>query len=287
MNVQHQVVESFWSLCCRLGIPLTFVAWNDYSYGEQNIQQCHYIYRQNSQAGELSFGFCEPVHLSWVHLMAAFFWHMMDDQQNDLIMAAAIHEIRNPLAVMSGYQEVLAQTYADPLLDKMDEYMVRVTERLDDVFIGYKRAIRLENFDLTALCHEVAVDFRLFVDQRQITITVEGDPAWVRADRQQMHQVLRNLVHNAVDAVMPQGKIEIATYEHDDHMILRVADDGTGINDAVLPFLFHPYYTSKIEGHGLGLVICQRIVQNHHGSIDIVNLTPGTAFVVSIPKMGR
>ncbi|WP_171822713.1 sensor histidine kinase [Sulfobacillus thermosulfidooxidans] len=282
MSSQQQVVESFWGLCRQFCIPINFVRWGEWTHGEH--QGPGYVYREETNVGPISFGFSEPVKISWVHLMAAFLAHMVHDHQDDLIVAAAVHEIRNPLTVLSGYQELLSQKYADPMWEKMDELMMRIAERLDDMLSGYSRTPRLETFDLTALCHDVGEEYKVFLSRREISLTIHGEPCEIHGDQKQIRQVIRNLLHNAADAILCGGDIAIRVDSRDDHAILRVSDNGAGIHETIRPFLFRPYYTSKIDGHGLGLVICQRIVEQHHGTINIVDLSPGTAFVVSLPK---
>ncbi|OLZ11600.1 sensor histidine kinase [Sulfobacillus thermosulfidooxidans] len=285
MSSQQQVVESFWRLCRRFGIPINFVTWGEWTYGEN--QAPGYVYREQTDVGRISLGFKEPVRMSWVQLMAAFLANMVHDQQDDLIVAATVHEIRNPLTVLSGYQELLSQKHPDPMWEKMDELMMRIAERLDDMLSGYSSTRHLEGFDLTALCHDVGEDYKVFLSRREISLNIHGAPCEIHGDRKQIRQVIRNLLHNAADAVLPGGHIDIMVNTQDEHVILRVSDNGTGIHETIRPFLFRPYYTSKIDGHGLGLVICQRIVEQHHGTIDIVDLSPGTAFVVSLPKMQK
>ncbi len=109
-----------------------------------------------------------------------------------------------------------------------------------------------------------------------------------RGDRIQMQQVVVNLLLNAIEAAVSSGKrprrIEIATSEADGRVQFSIRDSGDGISAADLGRIFDCFYTTKQDGVGVGLSICQSIVLNHGGDISAANADDGGAhFRVSLP----
>ncbi len=288
VNPHRQVVEALWSWCHQIGIPLEFVSWEgegedgEWSVGEGDADG--FVYRQETDVGVIRLGFNQPVALVWVRLLAEVLSHLAVDRENQFVIASVVHEVRNPLTVALGYQELMSQSYSDPLLTKTAELLIQISDRLEDVLRGYQEILQFEAFDLARLCQDVGNEFQEFLRRKSVSLRITGDMGWIRGDRRTIRQVVRNLLRNACDAVNEGGEIDITTENQNTHVLLRVSDNGTGIAAGIRPFLFHPYYTSKSDGHGLGLVICRRIVEQHHGSIDIEDLSPGTAILVRLPK---
>ncbi len=226
-------------------------------------------------------------------------------------MAAGLaHEIRNPLGAIKGAAQMLETTEEledpkdpacdDEISDDLLDVIVEETDRLNRVvstFLDYARPYKgnpepLEINDILRRTiqieeatkdHEVAIDLRL-----------DGDLPPVKADAERLHQVFINLVRNAVQAMDRRGTLTISTHlslgrqihNERDRVEIRFVDQGAGITDAVLEKIFIPFFTTKEDGTGLGLPICQRIVQDMGGSIEVQStLGEGTTFVVSLPAV--
>ncbi len=119
-------------------------------------------------------------------------------------------------------------------------------------------------------------------------IRVERDVApdlpTVQVDRDQILQVLLNLVRNAVEAMPVGGTLRIAARREGGDLVLAVGDSGPGIRPEDLPRVFEPYFTTKAEGTGLGLAIAERIVREHGGRIDVASRPgEGATFAVRLP----
>jgi two-component system, sporulation sensor kinase E len=110
----------------------------------------------------------------------------------------------------------------------------------------------------------------------------------VMADRNQLKQVFFNVVKNAVEAMQPGGKLHIVTRSDDDCVYVLFGDTGSGIRQEDMLRLFEPYHTTKPSGHGLGLMIVQRIMREHGGQVGIES-RPGTGTVVTLqfPRKDR
>ena len=108
----------------------------------------------------------------------------------------------------------------------------------------------------------------------------------IEADRDQLKQVLLNVIHNAIEAMAPSGKLQTLVSENTRHqergVLIEVRDNGKGIDPVHLPRVFEPFFTTgKRRGTGLGLAICRNIIEAHGGEIRVES-QPGTGTVVSI-----
>jgi signal transduction histidine kinase len=117
----------------------------------------------------------------------------------------------------------------------------------------------------------------------QLVCRIDG-LAPCRFDVEKVKQALLNLVKNALEALPAGGTITVATGRQEDGVTVTVADDGPGIAPADLPLIFEPFFTRKGAGTGLGLSITQRIVQEHHGRINVSSAPgEGTVFTLWFP----
>lgn len=117
----------------------------------------------------------------------------------------------------------------------------------------------------------------------EVVVDVPEDlpPVWV--DRTQLRQVLVNLIGNAAEAILGSGKggrIEVRAELSEGALVLSVTDDGPGFAKEVRERLFEPLVTTRRKGAGLGLALCARIVEKHHGTIDAEDPPGGGARVV-------
>ncbi|MCP5057949.1 MAG: PAS domain S-box protein [bacterium] len=231
------------------------------------------------------------------------------------LSASIAHEIRNPLAAISGSVEMLRSTLP-PEEDGADQsrlmgIVLREIERLNQLitdFLQYARPApaKMEPLDLGRLAGEVAEAFETALD-RDVLLEVEvASPAMVDGDALQLKQLLWNLLGNAQHAVEGPGRIRLCvgkieadaggepqegvagrrnTSEEASGVVeLVVSDTGVGIPHDVLERVFDPFFTTRSEGTGLGLAVVHRIVQNHAGTVQIESRKgAGTQFQVRLP----
>ena len=122
---------------------------------------------------------------------------------------------------------------------------------------------------------------------RESTIRTSLDPAipLSKFDHQQISQLLLNLLNNAVEA-HPKATIELTTSFHPDtnSALITLTDDGPGICEELTKKMFHEKFSTKSDGHGYGLPICRKIIENHNGSIQVRSkLGEGTTFLIRLP----
>jgi len=224
------------------------------------------------------------------------------------LAAGVAHEIRNPLASISGSIQMLSSTEL-ALSDEnraLMEIILRESQRLDSIltdFLLYDRPKTI-SFVKCDLIYEVIFSTigLLKQDQRfsskniQVQVDVVPNFPKIVCDVEQMHQVFWNLFLNAFQAMEKQGTLsvracveklapwELGTQTPIYAAIFTVSDTGNGIPHEKLPHIFHPFYTTKKGGTGLGLAIVYTIIENHHGTIKVNSREhQGTIFDILLP----
>ena len=213
-------------------------------------------------------------------------------------MAAGIaHEIRNPLASMSGSIQILRQEL--PLSSEQEQLMdivLRESERLNTTirsFLAYARPQRFQiaRLDLRRALNDTALLLRNsseVKDGHVIEVDVPDDELWYEADEGQIKQIIWNLATNGLRAMPEGGRLRlIGAYERSSGgVVLTVKDEGIGIAAEDLDSLFQPFHGSFARGSGLGLAIVHRIVTDYSGEIQ-VSSQPGIGTTVSVRLPAR
>jgi len=213
-------------------------------------------------------------------------------------MAAGIaHEIRNPLASMSGSIQVLRQEL--PLTDEQAQLMdivLRESERLNDTiksFLAYARPQRvtLTRLDIRRVVQDTATLLRNSADVREehvVAVNLPPEPVWFDADENQVRQILWNLATNGLRAMPAGGRLLMSAKVQQEggveELTITIGDEGRGIPPSELDRLFEPFRSSFDKGTGLGLAIVHRIVTDYNGSIQVSSTVgSGTTVRVRLP----
>jgi signal transduction histidine kinase len=168
-------------------------------------------------------------------------------------------------------------------------------QRLDGIITHFLEAVRtqkpeLNELNLVELVEEVLCVQEAELNDRKIEVNVElsaGVPA-ILGDRGQIKQVFFNLIKNAMEAMQPGGSLRVLARRDDDFVYLQFVDTGSGISEEDLSKVFQAYYTTKKEGHGLGMMIVERIMREHGGYINIDSRKEaGTAITLQFPQQHR
>jgi signal transduction histidine kinase len=140
------------------------------------------------------------------------------------------------------------------------------------------------------LSKKVVTNFTATAAKKNITLTVTGAPLMVTADQDKISQVLTNLLANALKFTPKQGNIHIETYQEGKRAVLKVSDDGIGIDPEDQEKIFERFYmtepsrNSKSGGQGLGLAIVKSIIKKHNGTVRVAStIGKGATFTVAIP----
>ena len=207
-------------------------------------------------------------------------------------MAAGIaHEIRNPLASMSGSIQILRQEL--PLSAEQEQLMdivLRESDRLNSTirsFLAYARPQRfaVARLDVRRALGDTALLLRNSADVRDdhvIVVDVPPHELWYDADEGQIKQIVWNLATNGIRAMPEGGRLRLAAQpEPEGGVSIEVQDEGTGIAPEALDGLFQPFHGSFARGSGLGLAIVHRIVTDYKGEVQ-VSSQPGAGTTVSV-----
>ena len=213
-------------------------------------------------------------------------------------MAAGIaHEIRNPLASMSGSIQILRHEL--PLSAEQGQLMdivLRESERLNTTigsFLAYARPQRfaIERFDVRRPLNDAALLLRNSAevhDGHVIEVAVPESELWYEADEGQIKQIVWNLATNGLRAMPNGGRLQLsgAIDRASDEVVLTVRDEGVGIPPEDLDSLFQPFHGRFVKGSGLGLAIVHRIVSDYNGEIH-VSSQPGQGTTVAVHLPAR
>jgi len=202
------------------------------------------------------------------------------------------HEIRNPLAGIAGVIEIIGRDLpstspARSVVKDVRQEIARINHIVTDLLqTARPHPPRVSKSDLNTTVEHAVMLGRQQALARSIEITLHQDASLpeVEHDSDQIHQVLLNLLLNALQAIDGQGKITVTVKPQGQFATVEVADNGRGIAPEHLPSIFRPFYTTKGEGTGLGLSLARRIVEDHHGRIDVTSAVgKGTTFTVVLP----
>jgi signal transduction histidine kinase len=215
------------------------------------------------------------------------------------LSSTVAHEIRNPLNAIAMSAKRLKREFLDTLSvpdeDRSEaEELLGVlegeTQRINlkvQQFLDYARPPRLTPrlTNLGQLAQAVADGARAMGRSRGITVESEVSAAGeAKVDPEQLHQVLDNLVRNAIEATPEGGRVVLTVRSRGNTFELEVADTGQGISSEDLPRLFDLYFTTKSEGTGVGLAVSHQIVTGHGGTIEVDSRPgEGTRMTVRIP----
>lgn len=204
------------------------------------------------------------------------------------------HEIRNPLAGIAGVIEIVgrdlpASSPAKAVVKDVRQEIAQINRILTDLLgTARPRAAEIRTSDLNT-----TVEHAVMLARQQVLskpINIEFKPAAnlleVDHDSDQLHRVLLNLLLNAVQAIEGAGRVDVAvsTDSEGHDAVIAVSDTGRGISERDLPNIFRPFFTTKGNGTGLGLSLARRIVEEHHGQIEVKSrANQGTTFTVILP----
>jgi signal transduction histidine kinase len=210
------------------------------------------------------------------------------------------HEVKNPLAPIRAAVETLRRLRArnDPAFDEYFDEATRTVlsevHRIANIVTEFTRFARLPQprpvpVDLMELARDVVQLQRAGAGETKVSVEVKRVPPLVRADRDQVIQVLTNLVKNAIEAVAEKsgGEVRVVLDKEDEtHASITVKDNGAGVSPDIAARLFEPYATTKAHGTGLGLAIAQRIAIEHNGELAYVGGDRGAVFRFVLPVDG-
>jgi len=222
-------------------------------------------------------------------------------EQQSRFTTDASHELRTPLAVILSHTELAlsrqrsGEDYREAL-EACRRASQRMTSLIDSLlllarFDSHESELQLQPLDLEHVTLDTVDLIRPLAEQRGISIGTSTSPTGVFGDRDRLSQVLTNLLSNAIRYNHEGGSVDVSVGEQNGHGVIRVKDTGIGIAADELPHIFERFYRvdkarSRVDGGcGLGLAICQSIVEAHDGTITATSQPEeGTTIEVHLPR---
>ncbi len=209
-------------------------------------------------------------------------------------MAARLaHEIRNPITGIANAIEIIVNDTNDPenlpILEEIQRQAKRVNDAISDLLkYSRKKDLDLSLYKINKVIKPVVSFLRNQLDNKEIKFELklmDGIPP-LRFDKKQMEDVLLNLGLNAIQAIQEKGMITFQTEfnSNESRLLIYVSDTGKGIPENELSTVFHPFFTTRSEGTGLGLAVVKDTIDKHRGEIWVVNNKgSGCTFTISLP----
>jgi len=225
------------------------------------------------------------------------------NKSKDRIFSVVAHDLRNPVAAVTGFSELLYDNFDEFQVDTQKEYLLQIlqgTRRIQDLLENLliwarsqMKAVKYEpeSIKVKALLNECVREMKVNLDHKKVDCLLKISPnCSVFADKAMMHTVFRNLIINAIKFSFPGGKIRITSETSNNSCHIRVSDDGIGIQPEIQEKLFTANEvvstpgTTGESGSGLGLVICREFLERNQGMI-AVESEPGngSTFIVTLP----
>jgi two-component system, OmpR family, phosphate regulon sensor histidine kinase PhoR len=222
------------------------------------------------------------------------------DEQKDVFVSTVTHELRTPLTSILGYTEMLADDNLSPAQLRNVDVVLRNANRLQatvaDLLLLDRSSDRLGPesvpVDVAALAGGLHADLGPAARAKDLDVTLEVEPAWVRGDAAHLERALRNLMENAIKFTPAGGRVGWHIAARAGQVVVTVTDTGIGIPADDVPGLFTPFHRAAnamdraVQGNGLGLAIVRTIVTEHGGSVAARSeLDRGSSFTVTLPAV--
>ena len=201
------------------------------------------------------------------------------------------HEIKNPIAVCKGYLDMFDVNnieHSRKYIPIIKSEIERVLMLLKDFLSITKIKVEMDIIDINMLIEDVIDSFLPLIKDRKIEILSEftNDDLYLLADYNRLSQVIINLIKNSIEALeeINDGKITISIIENKNNVKIKVKDNGNGISPENLKRMNEPFFTTKVNGTGLGVYLSTEIVKAHGGTIHYESSEDGTIATITLPN---
>lgn len=203
--------------------------------------------------------------------------------------ATIIHDLKNPLITILGFARRIKGGKTN--VDRAIQTIIDSTENMQKIVNGtldFAKPIQLElkEGDILTIVHQAYESCRTKAEERGITLSIHHPSHPVRAfiDGFNIQRALMNLITNAIEASDTGKPVVTSVANGKNHVIIKIKDFGTGMDEETLESIFIPFYSKKNTGTGLGMTIARKIVEGHHGKIHVKSrLGVGTEVIIKMP----
>jgi signal transduction histidine kinase len=242
-------------------------------------------------------------NVGWIIVMHDITPFKEMDQLKSELIATVSHDLKQPLAVMNGYIELLLMhkqlddtgiSFIEMVRKSVHNMRQLIDDLLDLAKIETGIQLELEPVDVCELITECVDALRPTIMTKSMTVHTDFAPDLLPllADRSRMEQILMNLISNAVKYTQPEGQVRVVTQKREGHVRILIQDNGMGISPEDQKHIFERFYrvrrpeTDSIDGTGLGLAIVKSLIEAHNGQIGLESrLGEGTTFFVTLPTV--
>lgn len=201
------------------------------------------------------------------------------------------HEIKNPLAVIKGYLDMFNIDNKEKSLKYLNiirEEANRSLNIITDFLEFNKIKIVKTEIDLNLLLEDVYDSFKIILNRKNIKLIYndrEDEEIYFDGDYERLKQVLINVLKNSVEAIKDKGKVEISSNIYKRHIDIIIEDDGIGMSEDTLKQLKTMFFTTKLNGSGLGVCLSNEIIKAHNGELIYASKEGvGTKVTIRLPK---
>ncbi|AHF06392.1 kinase [Desulfitobacterium metallireducens DSM 15288] len=204
----------------------------------------------------------------------------------DKMAATVAHEVRNPLTTIKGFLQLIKNKQPDP--ENVEYYNIMISEinRANSIIAEFLSMSRnketimkrgnIENV-ITSILPLIEAD--VIYNNMQLSTDFRKVPD-ILLNEQEITQLVLNLARNGIEAMAEGGCLTLKIYQDGNEVILLIADEGSGIEQEVLDKMGTPFFTTKEKGTGLGLVVCNSIIERHNAKLQIQSSVNGSSFEV-------
>lgn len=210
------------------------------------------------------------------------------------LAAGIAHEIRNPLAGISGSIQLLSADKIEPDQQKLMKIILKEIDRLNNLiteFLDYAKPEKKpeQTVDLSLVLEDVVQNLKRHPDSGfEMNWDVTLSPQLVLGFSEKLKQCFLNIVLNALQAMKDRvgSKLEISLKNDASYVIVSIKDNGSGMSDETRKRIFEPFYTTKSKGTGLGLALTHKILESHQARVVVESeIGKGTEFIIKFPKI--
>jgi len=214
-------------------------------------------------------------------------------EDTNFTVAKITHEIRNPLTLINSSLQLIESMHPEvkdfQFWSQTLEDVSYVNQLLEDLSIySDKRRFFMCEVDLKEVIHSLEESLKPYaqMNRKHFAVHMPAQLPAVFGNPMKLKQAFLNLLKNAFESTGKDGCVSLSIRKYLDQIIIRVVDDGCGMNQETIDTLFKPFSSNKSYGTGLGLAITQKIIQAHYGDIEVAStLGRGTTFTITLPHI--
>ncbi|MCB9208160.1 MAG: HAMP domain-containing histidine kinase [Ignavibacteriales bacterium] len=209
-----------------------------------------------------------------------------NQKEKEKILAQIAHEIRNPLGGIELLTSLIHESFDQK--DKNKEYASKILNELSGLkelitsYLNYSRPTPAnpEKIKIKELINEVIVFVQKEIEEKSLKVKLDLKSEKIYFDKIHLRNIFLNLLKNSIDSIDKNGEIIIESFMKGRNTIIKISDNGFGIENENLEKIFEPFFTTKNNGTGLGLASCKKFCEENSAKIFAENLTKGCSFTI-------